>query len=221
MKTVFKITSIVVLFFIAFFWIAGKVGWTRGWLFAALLAIGQGASAIYIWKRDPALLKRRGEMGEGVKTWDKILLGLFGLTYSAILVLAALDERYGWSEMSGWLWLTGVMMYLFFVVVLTWAMAVNTHFEKFVRIQEDRGHRVIETGPYGIIRHPGYLATIVGFVLATPLLLGSWWSFIPAFLAVFCLVVRTALEDRVLHKELAGYKEYAHRVRYRLLIGVW
>jgi protein-S-isoprenylcysteine O-methyltransferase Ste14 len=112
-------------------------------------------------------------------------------------------------------------MYVFCVFLLTWAMAVNTHFEKTVRIQHDRGHRVIDSGPYRIVRHPGYLGAILGFTLAAPLLLGSWWSFVPAVAAVVCLIIRTSLEDRTLQNELDGYKDYAQNVRYRLLPGLW
>ena len=90
-----------------------------------------------------------------------------------------------------------------------------------MRIQSDRNHHVIESGPYGIVRHPGYTATILGLVLATPLLLGSWWAFIPAVLSTVCLIIRTALEDRTLQKELSGYEVYTHKVRYRLLPGLW
>ena len=101
------------------------------------------------------------------------------------------------------------------------AMTVNPHFEKTVRIQDDRNHRVIESGPYRIVRHPGYTATLLGFVLATPLLLGSWWAFIPAILAMLCFIIRTVLEDLTLHKELWRYEAYAQKVRYRLLPGLW
>jgi protein-S-isoprenylcysteine O-methyltransferase Ste14 len=100
-------------------------------------------------------------------------------------------------------------------------MLVNPHFEKTVRIQRDRSHKVIDAGPYRIVRHPGYACVIPGFVLCPPLVLGSWWSFVPALAAVIVLVIRTALEDRTLRNELPGYKEYAQRVRYRLLPGVW
>ena len=123
--------------------------------------------------------------------------------------------------MSGWFWALGVALYLFCVFILTWAMSVNTYFEKTVRIQHDRGHRVIDSGPYRIVRHPGYLGTIFGFALAGPLLLGSWWAFVPAVIAVVCLVIRTVLEDRTLQKELDGYDAYTQNVRYRLLPGVW
>lgn len=211
----------VVIFITVLFLIAGRFDWIRGWAYVGLFALGQSASTFYIWRKDPELLTRRGKTGEGTKTWDKILLGLFGLTYLGIMITAALDVRYGWTEMSLWLWPAGFALYAFFLAVITWAMNVNTFFEKTVRIQADRGHRVIDSGPYRIVRHPGYAVTIPGFILSSPLLLGSWWSFVPAFVSAACLVIRTALEDRTLRRELAGYEDYARQVRFRLLPGVW
>ena len=98
--------------------------------------------------------------------------------------------------------------------------AVNKFFEPSVRIQTDRGHHVIDTGPYAIIRHPGY-AFGFAFFLGIPLALGSLWGLIPAIIMSALLVVRTVLEDRTLQNELPGYKQYAERVRYRLVPGVW
>jgi protein-S-isoprenylcysteine O-methyltransferase Ste14 len=211
----------VVLFVALFFWLAGHYDWGRGWAYIGLLTIGQSISCLYVWRRDPEVLRRRGKIGAGTKTWDKILLGLFGTAFVAVIIVAALDERHAWSTMSGWFWPLGAVLYAFCVFMLTWAMAVNTHFEKTVRIQHDRGHRVIDSGPYRIIRHPGYLGTIFGFILAAPLLLGSWWALTPAIAAVICLIIRTALEDRTLQKELDGYEAYTQDVRHRLLRGVW
>ena len=106
------------------------------------------------------------------------------------------------------------------MVGLTWAEAVNKFFEPTVRIQTDRGHRVIDTGPYAIVRHPGYVSGFLVFI-GMPLCLGSLWALIPAVLVCLLLVVRTIWEDQTLREELAGYEEYAQRVRYRLIPGVW
>ena len=203
------------------FGLVGGWNWFRGWFFLGLLIVSQTISALYIGHKDPELLRRRAQIGQGTKTWDLALLTLFGLTYVAIIVVAAFDNQHHWSKMTIWLWLIGTGLYVFFVVVITWAMAVNTHFEKTVRIQRDRHHRVIESGPYRLVRHPGYMATILGLVLATPLLLGSWWAFIPAILATMCLLLRTILEDRTLRKELSGYEAYTKKIHYRLLPGIW
>ena len=183
---------------------------------------GAGGSALYVWRKNPELVRRRGEVGEGTQSWDILVLGLFGVSYCAVLVVAPLDAvRYRWSTMSTWLWPLGAVMYLTGVLGVTWAMVANTHFEKFVRIQKDRGHQVVDTGPYRIIRHPGYAAALLSLPLATPLLLGFWWACVPAVVAALCLAVRTALEDRFLQAELAGYQDYARRVPYRLLPRIW
>jgi len=99
-------------------------------------------------------------------------------------------------------------------------MAVNEHFELLVRIQTDRGHRVVSSGPYRIVRHPGYLAAIVGGSM-TPLILGSLWAFAPVLACALLFTGRTALEDRTLREELDGYREYTRRTRHRLLPGIW
>jgi protein-S-isoprenylcysteine O-methyltransferase Ste14 len=103
---------------------------------------------------------------------------------------------------------------------MTWAESVNRFFEPTVRIQTDRGHRVIDTGPYALARHPGYVAACL-LCLGMPLSLGSFWALIPAVLSCLLLVVRTVMGDRTLRDELTGYEEYTQRVRYRLIPGVW
>ncbi|MHC4491210.1 MAG: methyltransferase family protein [Planctomycetota bacterium] len=206
----------------AFFWAAGRVGWIEGWAFLGLMVVGHSLSGLYVWRRDPELIRRRGRPGEGTPRWDMAWLAGFAILYLAVIFVAALDGgRYRWSAMPLWLWPVGAALYAFFLVFITWAMAVNTYFEKTVRIQTDRQHKVVDQGPYRFVRHPGYLGAIVGFVLAPPLLLGSWWAFLPAVLAAAWFVVRTALEDRFLQRELKGYADYARRVRYRLLPRVW
>lgn len=212
------ITALVV---VSVFALVGQWDWWRGWAFIGLLLLGRLISAPYLWHKNPELMKRRGEMGKGTKTWDLIVLTVFGVTLLAIPLVAALDIRYHGSIMPLWLWPVGVALYVFFVTVITWSMAVNPFFEKTVRIQSDRNRQVIEAGPYRIIRHPGYVAIILGLVLAMPLLLGSWWALVPALLCTLSLILRTALEDRTLQKELPGYEAYTRKVHYRLIPGLW
>ena len=205
-----------------FFWAAGRIDWIAGWVYIGYCTVCHSLSALYLWRRNPDLLRRRGRIGAGTGKWDVVWLAVFGLLVSTILVVAALDAgRYQWSSTPFWMQWIGAGLYAVFVIVLTWAMAVNPHFEKTVRIQHDREHRVIDTGPYRWIRHPGYLALLLGFVFGPPLLLGSSWALAPASLAAVWIVVRTALEDRYLHAGLSGYAEYAQRVRYRLLPRIW
>ena len=203
-------------------WAAGRLDWWRGWAYLGLLCVVLGAAGFYVWRRDPELIRRRSRPGKGTPTWDMVVLGLFGAGYVGSVVVAALDAgRFGWSVPPALAWPVGAFMHVVGTAIYTWAMAVNTHFEKTVRIQHDRDHRVIDSGPYRLLRHPGYAGAALSFPLAAPLLLGSWWAFLPALLSVSALVVRTALEDRFLRRQLAGYEEYAARVRFRLIPGLW
>jgi protein-S-isoprenylcysteine O-methyltransferase Ste14 len=210
------------MFVAGVFWAAGRVDWGRGWIYTALLVVTQSIGGMFLWRHDPELIRRRSQPGEGTARWDMALLGLFGLGYAGAVVVAALDAaRFGWSDVPSLTWPLGAALYLAGMSVVIWAMAVNTHFEKTVRIQHDRAHRVIDGGPYRLVRHPGYVGASLCFPLAAPLLLGSWWAFLPAVFSVAALTLRTALEDRLLRRELDGYAEYATRVRFRLIPGVW
>jgi protein-S-isoprenylcysteine O-methyltransferase Ste14 len=118
--------------------------------------------------------------GKGTKTWDKLWAGAFTPVFMSVYVVAGLDAvRFGWSAMPLWLWPLGLVLFLPGTTLFTWAMGVNPFFEKTVRIQKERGHRVIDTGPYRLVRHPGYLG-FLGWILSAPMLLGSWWAFVPA-----------------------------------------
>ena len=217
-----KVIARLVIVPTCFFLLAGRFDWIAGWAYLGLFWVSSRASMLYLRRRDPGLVLRRSEVGEGVPAWDKAVRRLVGLCHFGALVVAPLDAvRYRWSIMPIWLWPVGAVMHLAFAVLIIWAMSVNTHFERLVRVRTDRGHKVVDTGPYRIVRHPGYAGTIVGLFLATPLLLGSWWAFVPAGMAGLFVVVRTALEDRFLRANLPRYEDYARRVNYRLLPGVW
>ena len=203
------------------FWPAGTFAWPAGWLYLTLLFTNFVANMLYLKRVNPELIEARMHIGPGTKHWDMVWSFVFGPLFCAIFVIAAFDAvRFEWSSMAaGWA-LLGLLIFLPGTALFSWAMGVNPFFEKTVRIQTERGHRVIDTGPYAFVRHPGYLG-FLGWALSAPLLLGSYWAFIPALASVIAIAVRTALEDRTLTAELAGYAEYAQRVRYRLVPGVW
>jgi protein-S-isoprenylcysteine O-methyltransferase Ste14 len=207
---------------VVFFLLAGRWDWLVGWAYFLTMTLGFSLQAFFIARKNPELIRRREELGKGTKKWDIVCVTLFFLTYLATLFIGAVDggQRL-WTSLEWCLWFVGTALYGLAIWLMTWSMSVNPFFEKTVRIQEDRGHYVVDVGPYTIIRHPGYLGTIFGFLLATPLLLGSWWAFVPAVISSLVVIVRTALEDRTLRLELPGYEDYARRVRYRLLPGVW
>lgn len=201
---------------------AGDLHWAMAWVYLGLLLVGLTITTILIARTHPDLLAERSHIGEGVKAWDKPLAMLMGLAIPlSTLLVAGLDHRWRWSggiPLQGRM--AGVAIFIAGCVIVTWAMTSNRFFAPVVRIQEDRGHTVATAGPYGIVRHPGYVGmTLCG--VGVPLMLGSLWGLLPAGLGVGVAVLRTALEDQTLQRELAGYSEYAARVRFRLIPGIW
>lgn len=210
-----------VIFAVLLFLPAGRLDWLAGWLYLAVLMISLTLNYIYLRRVNPDIIEHRSRMGKGTKGWDKIWLGVFAVVIIAMYITAALDAgRYGWSTMPLLLWPVGLAVFVPGTILLTWSMGVNPFFEKTVRIQAERGHEVIDTGPYAIVRHPGYVG-LFGWLLSAPMMLGSWWALGPAVLCIIALIVRTALEDRTLREELPHYIDYAGRVRYRLIPWIW
>src|SRR4029453_10662440 len=148
---------------------------------------------------------------------DKALLAFMLPAMVAILPVAALDAgRLHWSRVPPGMVILGYAAILLGIALTGWAQAVNPYFEPGVRIQSERHQHVIDTGPYRFVRHPGYVAALI-LMFGMSLALGSWWAFVPASLAAALLILRTAWEDRLLQAELAGYRDYANRVRWRLI----
>lgn len=193
--------------------------WTMAWLFMASLLLVMAANLLAM---DRALLAERSKIQKGTKGWD-IALSAFVAIIGPYLVwiTAALDRRYGWGVAIP-LWASGIGLLVFLLASFfaTWAMHTNQFFSATVRIQDDRNQKVVDSGPYALVRHPGYLGGIIG-ILATPLALQSSVALLPALLVSVGFVVRTAFEDRTLMQELEGYRSYAQQVKYRLVKFVW
>lgn len=205
-----------------FFALAGRFNWSWGWIYIALLIAGNGINDLMLWRWNPDLLARRGRIGAGTKTWDIICLTAFALSYLAIVAVGALDaDRPQSFPMPASLKACGIGLFVTGQALATWSMLVNPFFEKTARLQREIGQRVVDTGPYRYVRHPGYTGTIAAYILATPLILGSWWAFVPAAIATLVMLLRTILEDRMLCAELEGYEEYCARVPNRLLPFIW
>jgi protein-S-isoprenylcysteine O-methyltransferase Ste14 len=206
---------------LALFLAAWRLDWTWGWVQVGICAAALAVQAAVLIPRSPDLLAERSRPQKGTKGWDMALLSAMGVITLVLYVAAGLDERFGWSaSMPLWAHLLAAAVWLAGYGLITWSMAANAFFSETVRIQDERGQRVASGGPYRAVRHPGYVGTIL-FDLATPFLLGSWWALIPAGLIALVLIVRTALEDRTLRRELDGYENYTRDTRFRLIPGVW
>ncbi len=199
---------------------ASRLGWTLGWIYVGIVVVTLTINLACLLRWNPELIRRRMRVSKFTKTWDKVWAVLFGLAMIAIYVVAVMEARDRVLSAPGAAWLLGLAIFVPGWALAIWSMVVNPFFEKTVRIQTDHGHRVIDKGPYAYMRHPGYVG-FAGWMLSTPLLVASTWAFVPALISVILLVIRTALEDRTLHSELPGYAEYASRVRFRLIPGVW
>jgi protein-S-isoprenylcysteine O-methyltransferase Ste14 len=200
---------------------AGDIRWANGWLFIAFFTASTLASIAYLWRVNPDIFVARSKIHEGTKRWDMVMVLILLVAIFTIFPLAALDAaRFRWSAVPPWLVATGYLLTAVGYLGSVWVYATNKFAEPTVRIQEERGQTVISTGPYAIVRHPLYMWSLF-LVAGFPLALGSYWAMAPGVVATIVLVVRTAMEDRTLHAELEGYKEYASRVRYRLIPGIW
>jgi protein-S-isoprenylcysteine O-methyltransferase Ste14 len=211
------------LFLIAIlFGIVGRWDWWMGWALSGMYIIWSASIAILILPVNPAMLAERAHPHKGTKKWDMALLAVMGLLMIVEYVTASLDVRLGWSpQLPFTLQIIGlVVAVLGHDFLFVWAMVSNAFFVATVRIQTDRQHTVASNGPYRYVRHPGYLGAML-LHLGTPFMLNSLWAIIPAGLTILVLIVRTIFEDKTLQTELPGYAEYAERVRFRLLPGVW
>jgi protein-S-isoprenylcysteine O-methyltransferase Ste14 len=204
--------------------LSGHWGWWEAWIYAFIRVLGFVVSRLLVARRHPDLLAERARfMGHtDAKRWDYLLARLVGLGGAYIPLVAGLDARYGWSgeDFNLAAELIALVLTLVGFAFVYWALLENRFFSGVVRIQVERGHHVVMSGPYRWVRHPGYAGALVTY-WATPVLLDSPWTFIPVALLTLVLIVRTALEDRTLRAELPGYQEYARSTRFRLLPGIW
>ena len=202
----------------------GDFSWWQAWAYSLLIVAAGIGGRIWAEHRHPGLTAERQDIRKfrSAKAWDRVLAPLMALSISfPLVIVAGLDHRRGWSPAFPlWLMVLGFILISLGYAFAAWALAENRFFSSTVRIQTDRGHVVCDSGPYRIVRHPGYAGNIpplVGIVLA----LGSVWTLIPAAVALIIIVIRTVLEDQTLQEELPGYRDYARRVHYRLIPGIY
>lgn len=203
------------------FWTAGTIDWRRGWLFYSILVALAFFAVAWISRDNPELFAARRKIPKDAKPWDVAIIVITLLAWLAIMPIAALDDaRFGWAPQPVWLQLVGYVLLVAGFMGVTWAQSVNRHFETTIRIQTDRAHAVIDTGPYAFIRHPGY-AFAIPMSAGMALSLGSLFALIPVAVIAVVLVIRTLAEDNELQSNLPGYAAYAARVKQRWIPGLW
>lgn len=200
---------------------AGTRLWLWMWVYFLLYVLGVLFVSQLFLRRIPETVARRSESTD-MKGWDKFVGGLWTWTTFVILPLVAgLDFRFGWTkgyplEMHEF----GIIFFVVGFAIFCWALFENAYFSTVVRVQVEDGQSVCESGPYEFVRHPGYTGACLQS-LGTGMILGSWWGLGVAVVAIVLLVLRTHLEDVTLIKELPGYSEFSHHVKYRLLPRLW
>ncbi len=216
-QTIALIIGLVILFISA-----GTLNWLRGWIYAGIVSIYWVISTVVMARVNPEMLNARGSVvKEGTKGFEKTWIVIYPtLTFVNLVVMGFDAVRFQWSSMPLWLAILGIIILIPACVIGAWAMIANKFFEWTARIQNDRQQYICTTGPYKIMRHPGYASLIVS-ILAYPFILGSWWGFVIGVILAIIIVIRTALEDSMLQNELQDYREYAKQVKYRLIPLVW
>lgn len=198
-------------------------GWWEAWVYAILNIIGFAISRALAARRNPDLLVERGRFlqHQDAKSWDKLLSPLVGLGGGLIPLVAGLDARFDWSpSFSLGIKIPSLIIMFVGYTIASYALIENRFFSGMVRIQKERGHRLVSSGPYLWVRHPGYAGALLTY-LVTPLLLDSAWAYLPVFFLSILLFIRTSLEDHTLQDELEGYRDYTRRVRFRLVPEIW
>jgi protein-S-isoprenylcysteine O-methyltransferase Ste14 len=214
----------LLLFLFAFGLLLFLPAWTlrfvHGWVFLGLLGGLSTAITLYLAVYDPALLERRLKAGPGAEqeASQKIIQLMSSIMLAATVIVAGFDYRLHWSNVPEGLAIAADVAFVLAFVLIFFVFRENTFTSGVIEIAE--GQRVISSGPYAVVRHPMYIGAIL-FLLATPLMLGSWWALIPAVALCGAIVMRLLDEEKFLAKNLPGYIAYRERVRWRLVPGVW
>ena len=216
-QTISLIIGLAILFISA-----GTLAWVNAWIYVGLVSIYWVTSTVVLARVNPEMLNERGSVvKKGTTAFEKAWVALVPILTFGNLVIMGFDAvRFQWSFMPFWLTFIGIFMFIVVSPLALWAMTVNKFFEWTARIQDDRQQYVCTSGPYKIMRHPGYVGLIVS-ILAYPFMLGSWWGFVLSGILAILIVIRTTQEDSMLQNELPGYKGYANQVKYRLIPLIW
>ena len=217
LNAVAKFTLGLVLVGLLIFWPAGTFCYTYGWLFVGLLFIPMFVAGLVMFAKSPDFLAKRLDAKEK-QAAQKGVLALSGLMFIAGFVVAGLDYRFGWSKMPLWVTVTASVLFVVAYILYAEVMRENAYLSRTIRVEE--GQTVVDTGLYGIVRHPMYAVTILLFLMI-PVILGSWYALVAFAFYPAIIVIRLKDEEELLTRELSGYEEYKKKVRYRLFPFIW
>lgn len=196
---------------------AGTIRYPNGWLLVGLMFVPILILGIVMFFKAPELLKKRLDTNEK-ESAQKGVVALSGVAFIAGFIVAGLDYRFGWSDVPAWLVIAASVIFLIAYILYAEVMRENSYLSRTVKVQENQ--KVIDTGLYGIVRHPMYMATILLF-LAVPVVLGSWYSLIVFLTYPVIIALRIVNEEKVLEEGLEGYADYKKRVKYRIIPYIW
>jgi len=217
---VIRFILMYIILALALFIPAGTILWLQGGIYIIIMIVFSTSFIIYLKKKDPELLKARAKT-KTTESWDKKIGIIAGVFFLAMYILPGFDAvRFHWSSVPLLINMIGFAGMILAVIFFLLVSRENTYLSRVVEIQDERGHRVITTGPYKIVRHPMYLAVIVLYICHC-LALGSLYSLIPCTGLIITIIFRIYYEDKKLHEELEGYKEYAEKTRFKLIPGIW
>lgn len=220
-RRIIQVLSGVLIIGIVLFLSAGRLDWWPAWIYLGVYILLLVYNSLTLMRKNPDLINERGRMAENQKSWDKIIMAIYLPLSLSVMAVAGLDGgRFAWSSVPLWGYITGFILVTLSYLLIYSTMRTNAFLSTVVRIQDERGHQVVSSGPYRYVRHPMY-AGMPALWIGTSIFLGSWWALIPAGFVVVLFIIRTALEDRMLQQELPGYAEYAQKTRYRLVPGIW
>lgn len=217
LKVGFQVVMGLILFLVA----SGTLANLRGWIYFIVYSISTTFGVIYLSKNNPEVFNERAKKRDNTEQWDKVLLTVYVvLAFFVIYIIAGLDIRFGWSHIPIIYIYPAIGIVIISSLLLVWAMKENANFEATSRIQNDRIQLICDSGPYGIVRHPGYLS-IVLWAIAIPFVFGSVIMMIPSSIILLVMLARTYLEDKMLKEKLEGYLNYSDKVKYRLIPFIW
>jgi len=212
-----RVTGFLVVMSLLFFIPAGTWNYWQAWMFMGTLLLVATINILYLLKNDPALLERRMRMREREGQQRKIV-GVSLIFFLLSYLLPGFDQRYGWSQMPAWVAILGDVIVVAGFLFVLWVFKTNTYTSRIVEVEA--GQKVISNGPYVIVRHPMYVGAFLVYA-ASPLALGSYWAVLPGLMILPVLIFRILDEEKLLLRDLPGYREYTQKVTYRLLPGIW